>query len=186
LSQKLLRDSRLYETLLRIDEDVAREARAKGCACGGRLHQADYPRKPRGGPDDLRGYDRRRSFCCDREGCRKRRTPPSVRFLGRKVYLGVVVVLTMALRDALTPRRVATLREHLEVSLRTLKRWRRWWREVFPRSSFWKAARGRLSPPVEVAKLPSSLLVRFGFRPSRRRTVTCLEFLAPITTMSYG
>jgi hypothetical protein len=109
-----------------------------------------------------------------------------VRFLGRKVYLGVVVVLVMALRDALTPRRVATLREHLEVSLRTLKRWQRWWQEVFPATSFWKAARGRLSPPVDVARLPSSLLQRFGSRPSRRRTIACLEFLAPITTTSYG
>ena len=109
-----------------------------------------------------------------------------MRFLGRRVYLGVVVVLTMALRNALTSRRVATLREHIEVSLRTLQRWRRWWREVFPEGSFWKAARGRLLRPVDVAHLPSSLLQRFGSRPSRRRTVTCLEFLAPITTTSYG
>jgi hypothetical protein len=38
------------------------------------------------------------SFCCDRDGCRNRATPPSVRFLGRKVYLGAVVMLISASR----------------------------------------------------------------------------------------
>ena len=46
------------------------------------------------GPGDLPDeYRYRFSFCCDRDGCRKRVTPPSVRFLGRRVYLGAVVIL---------------------------------------------------------------------------------------------
>ena len=51
------------------------------------------------------------SFCCDREGCRKRVTPPSVRFLGRKVYLHAVIILVAAMRQGATPRRVHELSE---------------------------------------------------------------------------
>ncbi len=93
---QLLGDARLYDMLQRIDEDLAGQARAAGCRCGGRLDSARYRRKPRGGPAGLSAsYEQRLSFCCAAEGCRKRTTPPSVRFLGRKVYLGAVVVHVM-------------------------------------------------------------------------------------------
>ena len=87
----------LFELLFAIDQDLAANARAAGCpACGGRLHSVRYPRKPRGGPADLGPeYDWRFSFCCAGEGCRRRATPPSVRFLGRRVYLGAVVVRSL-------------------------------------------------------------------------------------------
>jgi hypothetical protein len=66
----LLRDARLYDLLLTFDRDLAAEARAAGCArCGGSLHSARYPRKPRGGPEDLGpAYATRLSFCCAGEG----------------------------------------------------------------------------------------------------------------------
>ena len=91
----LLSDATLFDALLEIDHDLADTAQAGGCLiCGGRLDHADYPRKPRGYPATLdAAYDRRTSFCCD--DCRTRLTPMSVRFLGRKVYLGVVVLLAM-------------------------------------------------------------------------------------------
>jgi len=98
----LLADATLFEALLAIDDDLATTAHAGGCLlCGGRVDHADYPRKPRGGPATLGpAYDRRFSFCCD--ACRKRLTPVSVRFLGRKVYLGVVVLLATVLRHGPT------------------------------------------------------------------------------------
>ncbi|HRZ54915.1 MAG TPA: hypothetical protein P5525_05600 [Candidatus Paceibacterota bacterium] len=37
------------------------------------------------------------SLCCGKEGCRRRNTPPSVRFLGRWVYAGLVVILVAAM-----------------------------------------------------------------------------------------
>lgn len=43
----ILQDPKLYCLLLFIDEDLAAQARAAGCACGGVLHGARYPRKPR-------------------------------------------------------------------------------------------------------------------------------------------
>ena len=66
----LLRDATLYDLLLVFDRDLAAEARTAGCAfCGGVLHSARYPRKPRGGPDDLGpDYATRLSFCCAEDG----------------------------------------------------------------------------------------------------------------------
>jgi len=44
------------------------------------------------------------SFCCALDGCRSRATPPSLRFLGRKVYLAAIVVLIAILRHGATAR----------------------------------------------------------------------------------
>jgi hypothetical protein len=177
----LLTDVNWFEILTAIDQDLATTAQADGCRrCRGRLHHGDYPRKPRGGPADLpASYAKRRSFCCAR--CRKRRTPPSVRFLGRRVYLAAVVVLACVLRQGPTPWRVARLRELLGVSADTLARWHRWWREAFVRTAFWRAARGRFARPVDDADLPCALLARFpGDTPGA--LVAMLRFLTPLTT----
>ena len=92
--QRLLREASFFELLLQFDEDLAGEVREAGCPCGGVLHSARYPRKPRGGPESLgREHAMRASFCCAEDGCRRRATPPSLRFLGRKVFFGVVVLL---------------------------------------------------------------------------------------------
>ena len=179
----LLRDASLYEQLLAFDHDLAAEARAAGCVfCKGILHSARYPRKPRGGPDDLGpDYATRLSFCCAADGCRRRTTPPSVRYLGRRVYLGAVVVLVTAMLGGITPTRAAQLRAWLGVSVRTLKRWRAWWRETFVASAFWRGAQGRVMPPVAIEALPASLLERFA-GDERTRVLSALAFLAPLTT----
>lgn len=183
----LLSDSTFYNLLLEFDRDLAEQARAAGCPCGGALHRADYPRKPRGGPADLPAqYKRRLSFCCAREGCRRRTTPASVRFLGRRVYLAVVVVLATAMRDGLTARGAARLHELVGVSLRTLKRWRAWWREAFPGSAFWQGVRGRFCPPVDVAGLCGSLVERFAGENDAVRLIRTLAFIGPVTTASAG
>ena len=85
--------------------------------CGGKLHRADYDRKPRGGPQ----WDRRYSFCCDEEDCRRRRTPESVRFLGSRVYAGLIVVLISAMMHGLKPERVRRIREVLQIEPQHLK-----------------------------------------------------------------
>ncbi len=179
----LLRDAGLYDQLLTFDHDLAAEARAAGCRlCGGTLHSARYPRKPRGGLDDLGpDYVTRLSFCCAVDGCRRRTTPPSVRYLGRRVYLGAVVVLVTAMLGGITATRAAQLREWLGVSVRTLKRWRVWWRETFVTSPFWRGAQGRFMPPVGIEALPASLLERFA-GDERARLLHALTFLTPLTT----
>jgi hypothetical protein len=146
---RLLGDARFHLLQMKFDEDLAAGARMAGCSeCGGRLDSSNYPRKPRGArfPED---YETKFSFCCATEGCRTRSTPASVRFLGRRVYVGAVVVLASAMQQGATPVRASRLRELLGVSPRTLARWRAWWRTAFVESAFWKAARAFLSPTVD-------------------------------------
>ena len=179
----LFRDASFWAFLFRIDQDLAAALRKQGCSCGGRLHSANYPRNPRGGAPGLPGsYDYRLSFCCDRDGCRKRATPPSVRFLGRKVYLGAVVVLVAAMRHGPSPRRVRELSQLFDADRRTIARWRIFWREHFPQTSFWRVACSRFVPTLAVTDLPRALFAAFiRSEDSREDWERLLRFLSPIT-----
>ena len=183
--QGLLGEVGFYRLLLRFDEEMAAATRALGCwRCGKVLHVADFTRKSRGVPPRLgERYCERLSFCCADRQCRKRRTPPSLRLLSRKVYLAAVVVLVSALRCGPTPARLRYLEELVGVSRRTILRWRVWWSEEFPNTPFWRAGTGALMPPVEPSQLPASLLERFAVSP-RDRLLALLRYLAPITTDS--
>jgi hypothetical protein len=179
----LPRAARLWAVLLAIDQDLAETTRKNGCRCGGHLHCANYLRKPRGTPLQLPEPQRLRlSFCCDRDGCRKRLTPPSVRFLGPKVYLGAVIILISAMRQGPTPRRVRELSTRFGADRRTIARWQVFWREHFPQTPFWRIARARLVPVVTIATFPYSLVDAFlgRHRPCRGWTLL-LRFLSPIT-----
>jgi hypothetical protein len=127
------------------------------------------------------GYDWRFSYACATRTCRKRHTPASTRFLGRRVYLGGVVVLATALQQGVTPWRASQLRELLGVSRQTLARWMTWWTEAFTESAFWKAVRAAFSPAVDEAEAPSSLLARFT-GDERERLAGLLRLLAPLST----
>jgi len=188
LSHGLLADPRLYDALFRFDDDLATEAHEGGCVwCGGRLHRANYPRKPRGSPAALGpDYDRRFSFCCDRDACRKRTTPPSVRFLGRRVYLAAVFVLASAMRHGITAVRAAKLTAWLGVSRRTLGRWRRWWLQTFVASEVWKRVCGRLIPAPAVDSLPASWLDAMGAMDEVEQVQWILAWLLPLSTTSPG
>jgi hypothetical protein len=179
----LPRAARFWSVLVAIDQDLAETARKNACPCGGRLHCANYLRKPRGTPVQLsEPHCLRLSFCCDRDGCRKRVTPPSVRFLGPRVYLGAIVILISAMRQGPSPRRVRELSTHFGADRRTIARWQAFWREHFPQTSFWKIARARLVPVVEIVTLPYSLVDAFLRRHPRCRGWTLLlRFLSPIT-----
>ena len=178
----LPRDASFWQFLFSVDQDLATTARKKGCACGGRLHCANYPRKPRGAEPLPESCRRRLSFCCGREGCRKRSTPPSVRFLGRKVYLGAVVILVAAMRQGPSPRRVAELGKLFGADRRTIVRWQVFWRNHVPQTPFWKVARGRLLPAVATATLPQTLLEAFVHHDDDHDGWhRLLVFLSPIT-----
>lgn len=181
-------DSRFYQFLFHIDQEMANETQLEGCAhCGGRLHVACYPRKPRGIHCALdESCESRLSFCCATDGCRRRCTPPSVRFLGRKVYLGAIVVLVMAMEHGLSAKRRQQLIEQLDLYPQTLARWRRWWRKVFPASRCWQANRGHFIPPVDVSQLPGALLGRLSFDTLQHRVCLLLRLLAPLTTTSWS
>ncbi len=93
----LLQNSRLYEFLFDVDQDLAGETRRAKCRfCRAVVHSACYARNPRGlraGVHPGPAHRIRFSFCSSADSCPRRHTPPSVRFLGPKVYLGVMVAL---------------------------------------------------------------------------------------------
>jgi hypothetical protein len=172
-----------WSFLFAIDQDFAETARKNGCSCGGRLHRADYVRKPRGTLLQLPELQRvRLSFCCDRDGCRKRATPPSVRFLGRKVYLAAIVILISAMRQGPSPRRVRELSARFGADESTITRWQTFWREHFPQTPFWKVERASFLAVGEIVSLPYSLVDTFlRHHPPREGWILLLRFLSPIT-----
>lgn len=152
MSHDWISDSNFFERLDAEDGRVVAAVKAARCPdCGGRLDQADYPRKPRGGDIAMAGerFGRRRSLCCAKEGCRHRRTPPSLVFLGRRVYLAITVVVA-AWRSTASrspPRR-------------TVRRWRTWFAALKDRR-WWTVQRARLWPPVEPGEsLPAAIVER--------------------------
>jgi len=145
---------------------------------------ANYQRKPRGGPDSLGDEHRRRlSFCCAVDGCRSRATPPSVRFLGPKVYSGAVVILAAAMQHGPSKKRVAQIEVLLGIGRRTLVRWRRWWTEAFQTSRFWRSLRSRFVPGIDEAALPLAVLERLGdVDDEQSAVIALLRLLEPIST----
>jgi len=175
--QSYLSDELLLQMMEKVDLDLSQKCKVKPCErCQSKLHCDNYPRKLRGGPEH---WDRRYSFTCAAH--RHRTTPPSVRFLGRKVYLGVVVVLISALRHGLKPDRVKCLKHHLNIDRRTLEHWLEWWLERFVRCPFWRDARARFMPILCEHSLPLALCEAFKVE-RRDRLLDLLKFLTPITT----
>ena len=113
-------------------------------------------------------------------------TPPSVRLLGRKVYLGAVVILISAMRQSPTPRRVHELSTLFGVDRATVARWQALWRDYTPQTPCWKVARARLVPVVgNVVVLPLSLLETFHRTKDPCQDWGCLlRFFSPLTVPS--
>jgi hypothetical protein len=106
-----------------------------------------------------------------------------VRFLGRKVYVGVVVVLVSAMMQGLSEGRMKRLRLALKIDRRTLGHWREWWMRTFVRGVFWRAERGRFLPRVVKERMPLGLVEAFGAW-RREGLVNLMKFLSPVTTSS--
>lgn len=181
-SHELGEDVQFLQSLEAVDEAITAQVQAAGCGhCGGRLDRSDYPRKPRGGVLGrwVEGWCTRPSLCCSREGCRRRATPPSVRFLGRRVYAEVVVVLASV--AALVSEHARALRDATGVPARTVRRWSSWWQTAFVASALWPECCARLVPPPAQEQLPASLLSRFA---PATALADLARFVAPLTTAS--
>jgi hypothetical protein len=153
-------EPRFFEFLLEIDRSIAIAAHGVPCQhCGGKLDQADFHRTGYGIPDEAPAEVRRRfSFSCRVDGCRRRKTPDSVRFIRGMAYAAIVIVLAAAVHHGLTPDRVTAIRQKLNVSRQTVSLWIKWWRDQFAASPFWRKARGLFMPPLDEAKLPLELM----------------------------
>lgn len=243
-----LLEAKFWEILEARDRELAWEAQTKGCqVCDGKLDVGNYARKDRGlGASGLPLAGIRLSFCCRVRGCRKRHTPPSVRFLGRRVYFGAIIILACVAKigetspsaaaepesatlpagpepepesvtvpaaqaqevppPEVSPTATATPTPTPEpgstvtpaaprptrfessstatapfgVPDRTMTRWRRWWREDFPKSQVWQELRGLLLPPIGPEALPGGLLGRYAGT-LQEQVLQVLELLLPLS-----
>jgi hypothetical protein len=106
-----------------------------------------------------------------------------VRFLGRKVYAGVIVVLVSAMMHGPNGHRLKRLQQELAIDRRTLKRWRQWWTQIFVQCAFWTVQRGRFKEPMARAQMPLCLVKAFGAH-QINGLIRLMRFLSPITTQS--
>jgi hypothetical protein len=173
-----------FEGLTRIDAMIVGQVAEEPCRyCGGPLYRGDYPRKPRGGllASAAEAFGRRFSLCCGRDGCRHRVTPPSVRFLGRRIYVGAVVIFVSAVALALVT--ASAVVRTTGVPARTTRRWLRWWRGPFTASAPFVDLSARLVPAPDRRQLPTSILERLDGDDAARLSKLA-TWLAPITTTS--
>ena len=184
MCHKFLHESRFHLLLLAIDREMARVFQQDGCQhCGGKLHQANYPRSPHGVPELFRDhYDSRFSFCCDT--CRRRSTPATVRFFGRYWYVAPVLLLLSALALGLSERRRAQIKKYFGVTVpkSTWDRRREWWRNIFVKTPFWQQKKG-LCPPEDESRcsFPRHLFCLFK-KPLDKKMTQLLQFLSPLTS----
>ena len=181
MSHKFPFDSTFHRILVAIDRELAESTRQKGCSCGGALHLSNYPRSPLGLPAAFRSdYDSRFSFCCN--DCRKRTTPPSVRFFGRRWYPAPLLLLISALTVSINDYRLTQLKRHFGISVTesTWKRWRRWWKDAFVKTRFWRQARGSIPESKKIVTLPRRMLNTFKGL-FDKKIILLLQFLSPIT-----
>lgn len=180
MGSHLLNVPQLFPLLLAIDEDLAAGVQAQGCPhCGGKFHCGDFPRKPRGCPERfVEAYSKRASFDCS--VCRRRTTPASARFLPRRLYVSVVMVLVSARR---TPQE-SWLARLFEVPQRTVDRWRHWCRHDFVATLLYQSLQGQFLPPLSSAALPANLLDRLEANCPTDRLVRLLKLIAPLSTAS--
>ena len=172
-------EQKLLSVLWLTDVEEAARVRAARCPhCGAALHRADYPRKPRGAENLPPEWDWRLSFCCAQ--CRRRLTPKSVRFLGRKVYLGSVVLAACVLRGH--GEKLERVAGRLKLKMSTLRRWMAWWRRV-AETKWWAVARARLAPPLGEGCFITRLYDRFRERARKTAEVVTklLAFVSPLT-----
>lgn len=173
-------DPNFFAMLLLIDQQIALRVKDRGCEhCQSPLHCAHYLRKPRGIPESLKhneAYLIRYSFCCSNPDCRKRHTPGSVRFLGRRVYLGVMVVLTSVLADC----DFANVTK-FSISRQTRHRWTVWWNHSFLKRPLCQTLKGQ---QVNVTQLPKSWFDRLGGKNIADKLIVMLKWLVPLTTNS--
>jgi len=173
-----LSNARIWDFLKQVDAAEAAACRAAGCPhCGGALHSATYPRKPHGLAAELRDDARRFSLCCS--VCRRRVKPASVRFFGRRFYVGALFLLVSALALA-GGVRLQTIARRWRIPSPTLRRWRRWWRETFPLTPEWAAKRGELVAAPEEPPPRRLLRIMRGWG-LRARLLRSLVWLMPWT-----
>jgi len=125
--------------------------------CGGVLHCAPYPHKPRGLPRETRAkYAFRYSFYC--ADCHRWLAIFCALF-GQRVYVAAIVVAVSATRASAGTAAAMRRLDTLGVPHSTVAQWRQ---TEFLASQFWMLGYAAFVPPVNTAQCPASLLERFA------------------------
>lgn len=185
--QRLLRSRAFFEFLLRIDVNIAEAVGEQCCPhCDNEAHVncANYRRKPRGGrARAVEKSDVRFSFCCSADGCRRRVTPPSIRFLGRRVYFSCVMMLVFVLEHGASEKRCSELGKLIGADQRTIYRWRVWWQRDFVTNDVFRGTKARHGGQLESSELPGSFVRLFSGHPCEK-AMRALLLLLPLSTTS--
>ena len=110
----------------------------------------------------------------------------SVRFLGRRVYVMLAVVL-LSTRSVMRMSAAAQVASWLQVPVRTLRRWRAWWTLDLVLTPLWLAVGSLILPVPDALQFPDSLLATFGDRRDPDTPVApaallgLMRFLSPLT-----
>ena len=110
-----------------------------------------------------------------------------MRFLGRKVYVGALLVLfgnvaSGTARAATSAALITSLSTASGIPVRTLERWRTWWTSAVPATHWWRTLAPRFVPPVAAGTLPIALLARVGAAGTEARLVAVLALTRPLST----
>jgi hypothetical protein len=85
--------------------------------------------------------------------------PKSTLFMDRRVYFRVVILIVTTLSQSKAQEYSKNmLSRMLDADRKTITRWLRYFREVFPTSRTWKTVRGLISAVVTTISLPGSLV----------------------------
>ena len=104
-----------------------------------------------------------------------------MRFWGRRVYWAPVFLLVTALRQGRNPAvTLQRLKGLCGVWRCTIKRWLRYFQELFAQSPSYRRLSGHLVPPISPQQLPAALLLRFyrACGDARAALINCLKALA--------
>jgi hypothetical protein len=177
----LLEKVEFHERLFRTDVVLAEQIRRRGCqrgGCGGRLHQADFPRKVRGlAVDGSPAFATRIGLCCG--WCRRRVLPPTVRFFGRSSYAFIAALVAVATTLA---SGIASGARLVGAMWATVARWIDFLQCDLASRGEWQSARGRLPASLPLERLPLSLVEVFGCVEAEDAWLSALRWLSPVTT----
>ena len=184
MSHKLLSNANFHLILCAIDKELLNQSKKQGCPdCKNKLHQANYARSPFGVPAQFREhYDMRLSLCCNT--CRKRTTPPSVRFFGQRRYPMPIFIVICLLQFGINSRHLSQIKKHFDITVSesTWKRWRRWWRESFIATKFWQREKG-IVPIFEKTNQNNIVRILLNLFKGNlwEKIRLLLQFLSPLT-----
>jgi hypothetical protein len=101
-----------------------------------------------------------------------------------------MVILVTYLCHGATPGRVARLTQEFDIDPATLARWRRWWRDDFPATRFWRQHRATFFTLGQGGQEPLVFLIDHYLHgpepgpPAHEEVQALLSFFAPLSTFA--